>query len=69
MALTANQFNLVYDVLSFSLATMMATTIFLWMRVVSKLINRHVLSAFRSPNKPTANRILTSFFLLLLSIL
>ena len=43
MALTANQFNLVYDVLSFSLATMMATTIFLWMRVVSKLINRHVI--------------------------
>jgi len=35
MALTANQFNLVYDVLSFSLATMMATTIFLWMRVSS----------------------------------
>jgi len=32
---TANQFNLVYDVLSFSLATMMATTIFLWMRVSS----------------------------------
>jgi len=29
------QFNLVYDVLSFSLATMMATTIFLWMRVSS----------------------------------
>jgi len=27
------QFNLVYDVLSFSLATMMATTIFCWMRV------------------------------------
>jgi len=35
MALTANQFNLVYDALSFSLATMMATTIFLWMRVPS----------------------------------
>lgn len=32
---TATQFTLVYDVLSFSLATMMATTIFLWMRVVS----------------------------------
>merc|ERR1711957_442733 len=32
---TANQFNLTYDVLSFSLATMMATTIFLWMRVPS----------------------------------
>jgi len=32
-AVTANQFNLVYDVLSFSLATMMATTIFCWMRV------------------------------------
>jgi len=32
---TANQFNLVYDVLSFCLATMMATTIFLWMRVSS----------------------------------
>jgi len=29
------QFNLVYDVLSFSFATMMATTIFLWMRVSS----------------------------------
>jgi len=34
-ALTAVQFNVVYDVLSFSLATMMATTIFLWMRVGS----------------------------------
>jgi len=32
-AVTANQFNLIYDVLSFSLATMMATTIFCWMRV------------------------------------
>jgi len=32
-AITANQFNLIYDVLSFSLATMMATTIFCWMRV------------------------------------
>jgi len=32
---TATQYNLVYDVLSFSLATMMATTIFLWMRVGS----------------------------------
>jgi len=32
-AMTANQYNLIYDVLSFSLATMMATTIFLWMRV------------------------------------
>jgi len=31
--ITPNQFNLVYDVLSFSLATMMATTIFCWMRV------------------------------------
>lgn len=30
-----NQFNLVYNVLSFSLATMMATTIFCWMRVGS----------------------------------
>jgi len=35
MTITANQFNLVYDVLSFSFATMMATTIFLWMRVSS----------------------------------
>jgi len=35
MSITANQFNLIYDVLSFSLATMMATTIFLWMRVSS----------------------------------
>jgi bacteriorhodopsin len=35
MTVTANQYNLVYDVLSFSLATMMATTIFLWMRVSS----------------------------------
>merc|ERR1711935_401373 len=33
MGMSANQFNLTYDVLSFSLATMMATTIFLWMRV------------------------------------
>jgi len=32
-SITANQFNLVYDVLSFSFATMMATTIFCWMRV------------------------------------
>jgi len=30
-----SQFNLVYNVLSFSLATMMATTIFCWMRVGS----------------------------------
>lgn len=29
------EYNLVYDVLSFSFATMMATTIFLWMRVSS----------------------------------
>lgn len=35
MTISANQFNLVYNVLSFSLATMMATTIFLWMRVSS----------------------------------
>jgi len=35
MSITTNQYNLVYDVLSFSLATMMATTIFLWMRVSS----------------------------------
>jgi len=35
MTITANQFNLVYDVLSFSFATMIATTIFLWMRVSS----------------------------------
>jgi len=35
MVVTAKQFNLVYDVLSFSLATMMATTIFLWFRVSS----------------------------------
>lgn len=33
--ISPTQFNLVYDVLSFSLATMMATTIFLWMRVSS----------------------------------
>merc|ERR1719401_1314965 len=33
--MSATQFDLVYDVLSFSLATMMATTIFLWMRVGS----------------------------------
>ena len=33
-AVTAEQFDLVYDVLSFSLATMMATTIFIWMRLV-----------------------------------
>lgn len=33
--MTPNQFNLVYNVLSFSLATMMATTIFCWMRVES----------------------------------
>jgi len=33
--MTPNQFNLVYNVLSFSLATMMATTIFCWMRVGS----------------------------------
>jgi len=34
-SITVTQFNLVYDVLSFSLATMAATTIFLWMRVSS----------------------------------
>jgi len=34
-SITPTQFNLVYDVLSFSLATMMATTIFCWMRVPS----------------------------------
>jgi len=33
--MTADQFNLVYNALSFSLATMMATTIFCWMRVGS----------------------------------
>jgi bacteriorhodopsin len=32
---TVTQYNLVYDVLSFTLATMMATTIFLWMRLGS----------------------------------
>jgi len=31
--ITREQFDLVYDVLSFSLATMMATTIFIWMRL------------------------------------
>ena len=31
---SVNQYNLVYNALSFSLATMMATTIFCWMRVV-----------------------------------
>jgi len=35
MAITSTQYDLVYDVLSFSFATMMATTIFLWMRVGS----------------------------------
>jgi len=34
-AISDVQFNLVYDVLSFSLATMMATTIFLWLRIGS----------------------------------
>jgi len=34
-AITDVQFNLVYDLLSFSLATMMATTIFLWLRIGS----------------------------------
>ena len=33
--LSAFQYNIVYDFLSFSLATMMATTIFCWMRVSS----------------------------------
>lgn len=33
--MTIVQYNLVYDVLSFTLATMMATTIFLWMRLGS----------------------------------
>mmetsp|Transcript_4686 Transcript_4686/g.5624 ORF Transcript_4686/g.5624 Transcript_4686/m.5624 type:complete len:253 (+) Transcript_4686:40-798(+) len=32
-AVSTEQFDLVYDVLSFSLATMMATTIFIWMRL------------------------------------
>merc|ERR1712110_494914 len=31
--MTDGQFQLVYNVLSFSLASMMATTLFLWMRV------------------------------------
>merc|ERR1719352_2190272 len=31
------QFQTVYDILSFSLASMMATTVFLWMRVPSVL--------------------------------
>lgn len=35
MVMEPNQFNLVYNVLSFSLATMMATTIFCWLRVGS----------------------------------
>jgi len=35
MGLSVVQYNLVYDVLSFTLATMMATTIFLWMRLES----------------------------------
>merc|ERR1712194_544472 len=34
-AVSVTHFNLVYDVLSFSMGTMMATTIFLWMRVSS----------------------------------
>jgi len=34
-AMTDGQFQLVYNVLSFSLASMMATTLFLWMRVPS----------------------------------
>ena len=33
-AVSTEQFDLVYDVLSFSLATMMATTIFIWLRLV-----------------------------------
>merc|ERR1712118_245011 len=32
-AMSDGQFQLVYNVLSFSLASMMATTLFLWMRV------------------------------------
>merc|ERR1711957_1081367 len=32
-AVSTEQFDLVYDVLSFSLATMMATTIFIWLRL------------------------------------
>jgi len=35
--MTDGQFQLVYNVLSFSLASMMATTLFLWMRVPSIL--------------------------------
>ena len=31
------QYNLVYNVISFTLASMAATTIFVWMRVVSGL--------------------------------
>merc|ERR1719261_1608360 len=34
-AMTNDQFQVVYDILSFSLACMMATTVFLWMRVPS----------------------------------
>lgn len=33
--MSADQFNLVYNALSFSLATMMATTIFVWLRLSS----------------------------------
>ncbi len=33
--MTDGQFQLVYNVLSFSFASMMATTLFLWMRVPS----------------------------------
>merc|ERR1712230_253968 len=35
--MTSDQFQLVYDVLSFSLACMMSCTVFLWMRVPSVL--------------------------------
>ena len=35
--ISGTQFTIVYDVMSFSFATMMATTIFLWMRVVSSV--------------------------------
>jgi hypothetical protein len=37
--ITVNQFNLVYDFLSFSLACMAATTIFVWMRVVRSFMD------------------------------
>lgn len=64
---SATQYNLVYDVLSFVSASMAATTIFCWMRVVSPFVHCllpsefHTLSQDDTPTISTrGNHLLTS---------